>query len=1301
MAENPLLSSTDEKEILDYMIKVVVDDPHIEVMKGMENFDNTLTRLRENRPKQLNEYKTYMSKFHSYKENFKSFTFKVKKDDIPTLISEYSGALTESWMSERDEEYQKVDAELESLRARLEDEAKAHNSSLRSANLSDNATYNDLILKHQQLMTYSDKITNLCSQYGISSTDVNITEDMFTPEQLLGLYDAYIEYMQKESNPTNPITWFKKTLVSPMAQGVVILIVLFLCATIVLDAVSIMFFAALAFCQYKNIKRVEYYSVLMGLTFNINPKMMGYVEMDSSALLPEQLTEEMIDKDPRFAHFEAMYDEVEKKYDEKDPSALTTRLMNEYAKRVNEINEKVESYKKAFERMHEAILTDIELEEAVLNDLYAKLKSEFKTLGDKFSNHLYFEDEYVIGLEGDCNEERVNIGLRNVIIRPNRDTKRFNSFIQCMVANAFANVKPGNLTLYVYDPNNFGQAVTPMYTSDLREYFFFENDSLNDIVDKLTDTVQSNFKDLGGKDIQEFNKKCEETGKTPKPYSLLLLLSQPKTVEEDEKMKSFFEYSARGGVFVWVVSDRMQSAGAVTFRIPYEGANHPWECINEEWCQKWNVKFQNAIKDAKPAALLWKDFVDIVFKDLETGGQKDLWYGRADKYIDFYPGLEDGDPSLYKPYTLGNEGNVHAIGVGTSGAGKSVFLNHLLGTMCRIYSPKELELWLCDFKGVEFKAYMKTPRAKAAQYCRPVKAEQDYTPRVEEKKKEVLGYYFYDEESKKYSYSKDPTPMCNELHIFFQDLDKKGNVKVKNGKEVDPYPKSDTEFEENMESYCLPHIAACLCTSDGDFATSLFKAYRDKADARYEDMKILGVKNMPGWNARVSSLIGTRKPDGLIEAHGKETGFNPIWSEDDIWPRVLFVCDEFQVIFQKADAKNVERIKADITQIAKVARACGMHIFFTSQSMKGTISSDILANFSLRFALRCEPEVSMDIIGSKRAAEIKEKNGYLIVKSLEMKTPEEQKRYKTPFLSDDEGSGIMTTSQLFDNIRELYLLAQTRGFKEKAVISYEESTVHPPEEIDEFFADPIVLSKLPESGVLLMGPRMAYSANKAPDNCILSAVNNSNIMSVFSDQYDVVLFFNQMCKCIQLNRNPGTIVVNSQIADLAYLTAAEDFVTVEKHKTLISEKNGCDKIIEWCEKLLQHRQAKGTKDKPVWIFLMGWDKGTGIGLEVDYGLRGRLNMLLQTAGEFNIHFIFINTGLGSINNVLIEACSTRVVGKCSADDSLSVIGTKQGGNNYDSMKNGYIFVWKNGEVSRDKLYKFPITREIASKEIVI
>ena len=1285
------------KSIEEY-IQLLVDEPYKKSLEVLDSYDMRYLRFQEERPTELANFKAHMKKLQNFRNVLDGLKFDFNLEVVRAVILDDFGKAQEDWLGQQESALSAIDDEITALKEQIEAENRLHNQNLMGANRDANSGFEMLEEKRKVLESYSDKIFDICSQYGITTSDIPLDESIMTMQELDRLYDQYIAYMQKEEKGTNIIAKFRSVCKDTTTQGIVILVFLLLCFTPVLDFVSIAFFLLLGANQVQNMNRYKYYSILLAITFNIKPENMGYVEFDESLLLPEELTPEMLDSDERFAKFEQMYDEAAEQFEGKGPELEQARFMQEWSSTMLENQEKLNSYRKIYEDKVFRIKADVDAEIAFMNKEYERLKSEFKFIGDRFSKHLTFSGRYSLGLHDDCIEESVDTGDKNIVIRPSQDTALMNKFLQAMFVNAIGNVCPGKLKIIVYDPNNFGRSLMPLYKQDLKDVIEFYNDNLTSIIDELVDYVQSNFKEMSGKTINEFNQKCEDVGITPIDYRLLIILSQPKTVEEDEKLQSFLEYSATGGVYIWIVSDNIQTKDAYIFRKPFEGAEHPiTDMINDEWCGKVADKYIQAIEDSKPKGLLWQDFVNNVWPADKT------WTGDATKFIDFYPGYHNGDPTLFKPYTLGNEGNVHAIGVGTSGAGKSVFLNHLLNTMCRKYDPKNLDLWLCDFKGVEFKAYMNSARPKAAPLCRPFKVEEGEQPSVGAEEREVFGYYSYDKETGVYSYSPEPTEDCTELHKFKQPM-KDGKVKQKNGKDVTPVPKADTNYPDNMERYSLPHISACLCTSDGDYATSLFHAFRTKADHRYDDMKIMGVKNMPGWNAKVKGLIGQKKPESLCTMHikdWKEQDFNPVWTEKDIWPRVLFVCDEFQVIFQKADPKNVDLIKADITQIAKVARACGMHIFFTSQSMKGTVSSDILANFTLRFALRCEKEVSMDIIGTPAAGEIKEKNGYLIVQSQEMKTAEDQKKYKTPFLCDDVGSGKFTESELFDNIRYLSNMAVERGYEPKEVISYEEATKHPIAELGALYDSLKEKNTLPDSGVFFLGNRMAYSTNKAPDNIILGAQNNTNIMACLSDYTDFVLFFKSLMFNIRSNKVPGTVIINSQVADLAYITEAENNITFpDRHAHLISEKFSCKEMIGWCEQLLNTRRESGKKDSPVWIFLLGWDKGKGFAIEPDGTQRSKLVGMMQTAGEFNIHFIFINTSMTGINASATSACNHRIAGKCSLDDSTNLIGTKQASVNYE-MATGWIFSWDKGVITRDKLYISEITREIAANQVIL
>lgn len=1270
---------------IDEYFKILIIDPFNNAMSEWNKVDGAVNSLIDNRPKELSQFKAHLAKVRNMHNVVKGMSYVVDINIIVKAIQQEIEAATEQWMQQMDDEYAKVDEAILQRKSQIEEENKLWNKSIKNENVQANAGYETLETKRKTLESYSDKIFDVCSQYGIMTSDVDIDEKMFTFDELNKLYDGYLDFIDKDVNKGNAIRTFRRICPNVITQGVVLLIILALCFTQVLDALAIIFFALLAFNQARQASRVKYYTILMGITFKIKPEEMGFVQFDDTQIRPEEITDEMMDSDERFAEFVEMYDAIEASYADSNPENQQAILMNDFEKNRSLFDSKAKQNKAASDNKQKEIVLKIEKEIEFLEKEYERLKYEFKTVGERFSSHLYFAENYTLGLHDDCIEENVKIGMRNIIFRPTKDAELMKKFMQVMLANALCNVFPGKLVIYIYDPNTMGRVFMPFYTQEMSKFIIIESNDLSKVLNPLVDQTQMNFKDMGGQNIQEYNKEAEEVGKTPKDYNLLIIMSQPKTVEEDEKLNSFLQYSASGGTFVWIVSEALTLPDTYVFPNPYAGVQNPLINIDDNWCKKVRINFLTAIDKMKTASLAWQDFMENAIvgktdKDRTKDNMKGVWTKTAASFVEYYPGYLNGDPTSYKPYTIGNEGNVHVIGVGGTGAGKSVFLNHLVTSSCTLYPPEEYELWLCDFKGVEFKAYLN-----------------------------------------------------NDAHPFM-----------------------------------LPHIAACLCTSDPDFATSLFKAFRDMADTRYEDMKFIGVKNMPGWNTFVKSNIGKDKPADLVVYHRenlKEFEYTDKWSEKDIWPRTVLICDEFQVIFQKADPKNLERINADITQIAKVARAAGAHIFFTSQSMKGTVSDDILQQFTLRFALRCDKEVSMAILGTPNSSNIREKNGYLYVRSVEMGL-EDQKRYRTPFLNDgppkwkqenwekipasytnDKGDEVKVSdderkktadankasntknraardkiynmirytqttdkiesvnndpySELHIVIRALYERAKARNYKFRDVITYEESTKHPIQELKDLYANPVVKAKLPKSGVFFIGNRMAYSKNKAPDNIIMPAQNNENIMSVFNNIKDLVLFFKSLITNINCNEVPGTVIINSQVKDLAYVTEAEDCITNEAHKRLLSEKVSCAEMVDWMITLKERRESTGKKDTPIWIFLLGWDKGSGIGVEYDGLLGSKLGVFLQTCGESNIHVIFINNGLGSIKPSLIEACKHRMVGKCSQDESTVMIGTRQGSALYEGMPTGWVFRWQGGAITRDKLYISPINREIASTEVIL
>lgn len=1150
-----------------------LDSRYEEVSSKLDTLEEDLRFIPK--PKDLGDYNRYINAISKILSEVESLSLSYTLRDIKELLENHYEQIISEHKLKEIEINDKFEALVNQKVDAIETEAKEHNKQIVEDFHKENSVFIQLEEKRKSLEGYSEDIVNLCSSYGITTSDITIDNSSFTVEELDEIYDEYIDYMSKVGSRKNPIGWFRNKFDNIIFQGVVLLMIMVLSFTIILDFVAIIFFGAIVYNQLKAKEKMKTYSVLLGLVFNIRPLEMGFKnELDEDKLISEEVNE---DEDARLKIVAKAWENALKELDENDPSITLEEERVCLASNASELQEEMNILIQAFKELRDGVASDIRKIIKDYKEEFEELKSKVKLLGDEITESPIFKTSFRLGCKEGVIEEHIEIGLSNIIIHPSRDEDKMKAFLQVLLANAFCNVKANNLSVVVYDPNKFGQDLVSFYKPELESILVFKNNTLDSTIDDLKKYASNNMKDMRGVNINEFNEASQKVGRTTKDYKLLIVLSQPKTIEEDEALTEFMTYSAKLGVFVWLVTNK-EMADTVIFKEPFQGIANPYKIDFNTFGPKVADTLINAIENSKTESLSWEDFINVAVPD------KDTWTYVTDQFVDLDPGFYEGDPTQFKGYTVGNEGNVHVIGVGGTGAGKSVFLNHLIATACKKYSPRELELWLVDYKGVEFKFYLPS----------------------------------------------DKNP------------------------------------------YMLPHIKACLCTSDGDYAGSLYTALRIEAERRYNLLKEVGYKNIKDYNK-------------FLRAAGRE---------DETIPRIIFINDEFQVIFEKAEPKIIEQINKDITYISKVARAAGIHLFFTSQSMKKTISADILQQFTLRFALRCDEEVSMAVLGTKFASSIKQKFGYLYVRSLEDISLEAQKRYRTPYASDDI---------LREHIKKMALLADERNMPKHDVITYEESTIHDISELDKFYEDAEAWEgtpkQLPDYGLFVLGNRMTYSTNKAPDNIMLQAVNNSHIISAFSDTKDLINFYRTMQTNIKHFKTDTMVFCNSQVADLHYLCELDKDVS-EEMQELSNEKASIYELLDLFEGIYNTRVENGIKEQPVYFILIGWDKAVGFGIDKDSMFTSKFAKLLQICGEYNMHFIFINSSVSAIGTNIIAACKYRITGSVDEATSFALLNTKQGSKPSD-MKNGYMYICRNGEVTRAKLYQSIQEREVKKNEFVL
>ena len=1105
-----------------------------------------------------------------------------------------------------DEKRVAIDEKYESLiRAKAEElrrEAAEHNRKIKEDFHQSNVIYEQLEEKRLQLEKYSNRIVDLCSEYGITTSDITVDNSTFRIEELSDIYDGYLKYMKQEDTHKNPITKLREYTQDTITQVLVLLGVGFAVFTPLWSICAIALIVLILRTQLGAEKKMQYYAILLGLLYNVRPLELGFVaDIDSSLLLSEEINEE---EDERFDELVNEWQNAVAQAEKVDPEEIVREQRLAFANEVKAFNEEAQELRRSFLAKRDAVVDEISALIKRVTEIFESERLKVKRLGDEVNKSYVFNTVFKLGIREGVLEEEVDVGLRNMILYPSTDENLFKRFLQVLFANALCACRAGNLSVTVYDPNKFGQDLISFYNSELETLFKFENDSMSKTVDNLKKFAEKNLKEMKGMTVNQFNQEAEKVGRTPKEYKLFVVLSQPKSIEEDEALREFMSYSANLGVLIWLVSNK-ELPGTMVWKKPFDGIAHPYVIDEFHFGSHVADTLVRALKESQSDALLWKDFAQSVIPEDR------VWSGVTDQYVELYPGYFEGDPTQPIPYTVGNEGNVHLIGVGGTGAGKSVFINHLIATLTREYSPRDLELWLVDYKGSEFAAYLSSPE----------------------------------------------------------------------------HPK------------VLPHIKACLCTSDGDYSGSLYQALRKEAERRYSMLMDAGFKNIKDFNKHI------RRGDLYTEiVDGKEVFYNQAALKaagipfstvgkkqltlDDIIPRILFINDEFQVIFQKAESKIVEGIQSDITYVSKVARAAGVHLAFFSQSMKGTIQDDILQQFTLRFALRCDQEVSMAILGTKYASEIKQKNGFLYVRSMEDKSLEAQRRFRTPFASDDV---------LREHINSMADLAEERGYRKKDMVSYLEKTKHYVDEIESRFRQIKLKST---KGLFLLGERMTYSSNKAPDNVILGADANTHIFAAFSETVDLVNFYKSIYKNLSLQSEKPNVMTNSQSKDLYYLCELDKTVPVEL-QSYSSDKVPIANVIAMAQQIYESRSSSGVKSPPVYFILIGWDKAIGFGIDRDYDIVSATASLLQLCGEYDMHFIFICSGTGQIGANIIDPCKVRICGKVNEDTSYKILETKQGCKVDENAKNGYIYIRRGGVVTRAKIYLSRGNREIQSSELIL
>jgi len=202
----------------------------------------------------------------------------------------------------------------------------------------------------------------------------------------------------------------------------------------------------------------------------------------------------------------------------------------------------------------------------------------------------------------------------------------------------------------------------------------------------------------------------------------------------------------------------------------------------------------------------------------------------------------------------------------------------------------------------------------------------------------------------------------------------------------------------------IPHLLTPVVTDPKKAVVALKWAVREMEE-RYRKMSKLGVRNIDGYNARVTEAKNKNEPmfRTVHTGYDKESG-EAIYEKEDLEldniPYIVVIVDEMADLMMVA-GKDIE---GAIQRLAQMARAAGIHVVLATQRPSvDVITGTIKANFPTRISFQVTSKIdSRTILGEMGAEQLLGQGDMLY-----MAGGGRISRVHGPFVSDEEVEKIV------------------------------------------------------------------------------------------------------------------------------------------------------------------------------------------------------------------------------------------------------------------------------------------------------
>ena len=208
----------------------------------------------------------------------------------------------------------------------------------------------------------------------------------------------------------------------------------------------------------------------------------------------------------------------------------------------------------------------------------------------------------------------------------------------------------------------------------------------------------------------------------------------------------------------------------------------------------------------------------------------------------------------------------------------------------------------------------------------------------------------------------------------------------------------------------IPHLLSPVVT-DPKKAVVALKWVVGEMEERYRRMSKMGVRNIDGFNSRVSdALIKNENFSRTIQTGFDEETGDPIFETEEFEPEkmpyIVVVVDEMADLMMVAG----KEIEACIQRLAQMARASGIHIIMATQRPSvDVITGTVKANFPTRISFQVTSKIdSRTILGEMGAEQLLGMGDMLY-----MAGGSKIMRCHGPFVSDEEVEEVVRHLKAF------------------------------------------------------------------------------------------------------------------------------------------------------------------------------------------------------------------------------------------------------------------------------------------------